>query len=410
MNCYAGGLKPLKEEAYMFHLRTFLITALLALGGCAGRHSIPPHDFAYAPAPKLNTIRVAFDQDGSLYPTAPDDGVYTATPLSNNCLYNPLYSWFKGCSYRLHVLEQFNRRTYKGYSFYETNAAVRNSVVYRLNKSLAKTGRLVIKIHGFNNGFEDANSNFAMFDERMTESDHTVLEVYWDGLVKTIPFSIWDTALLYSNLAGQIGLRGILNRIDTPYELVFITHSRGAAVALSAISDPINDKLCAPQYDLSTNYAHLCGSYMKEVLVDPDTFPRFEPFKTENIQSLKVLMVAPALGNGHFWPGMNRYLNDFKRIDFYIAANKRDIATTKLFAPSSFGDTRLGNDKQYIREVQDMLESSLPNMHMQVLWFESGFYHGVSRYFGKENGDKPECLMWAGGLQSNKPSGCKLTQ
>ena len=392
-------------------MKRLLIGALLLmmLAGCAGRHSIPPHDFAYFPAPKTDTIRIAFDQDGSLYPTYPADGIYTAKPLSFRCKYNPFYTWFKGCSYRLHKLQVFTRANYGGYDFYDTNAAVRDSVVHRLNQSIAKTGRLVIKIHGFNNGFSDAKKNFELFDERMTEFDHTVLEVFWDGLEKAIPLTIWDNALLYSNIAGQIGLRAILNRITTPYELVFITHSRGAAVALSTISDPINDKevVCAPQ--VGGEYEERgCTGYFNDEWLKAGTYPRFEPFDTRYIQSLKLVMIAPALGNGHFWSGTDRYLKDFERIDFFLGANKRDFATTKLIASSQFGDTRLGNNESLIKEVQEMFASSMPNMHMQVLWFKNGFYHGIPSYFDDDNGTNPECLMWAGGLNAIKPVGCSL--
>ena len=369
----------------MNYPRILLIIVLLSLGGCAGRHSIPPHDFAYAPAPKLDTIRVAFDQDGSLYPVYPADGLYTAKPLSLNCYYNPFYTWFKGCAWRIHELTSFTRKGFEGYKFFDTNEAIRDSIVYRLNTSLAKTGRLVVKIHGFNNNFDDANKNFGRFDRRMTEFDSTVLEVHWDGLEKAIPLTIWDNALIYSNMAGQIGLRGILNRIDVPYDLVFVTHSRGAAVAISAISEPINDDRCSPQHD-DADYTKLCAGYFDDSILSVDEYPRFEPLNTQYIQSINAVMIAPAIGNGHFHSGLNKYLSNFDNINFYIGVNKWDFATTKLVAPGAFGDTRLGNDQDFIDDVKDMLATSMPNIHLQELWFDSGLYHGVPIILMKKMG------------------------
>ncbi|MDO6477349.1 alpha/beta hydrolase [Alteromonas sp. 1_MG-2023] len=394
--------------------RVIFLVILILLGGCAAKHVIPPEDYQvrnldaahYQPGVKEHIFRVSFDQHGSMYPLYPDHYLFTITPHRIKCR-------FISCGWSIHstIDPEGNQPSYH---FIDSHNTFKNTLLTKLNTSLEKTQKLVVFIHGFNNDFDAASKNFGLIREKIDMDNITILEVYWDGLDLPIPLFPWAKALTYSNLAGQIGLRGILNGINVhDIELAFITHSRGAAVAVSAISDPIyDDDICAPQETGKHDYLQLCEKQIpSEAFVD-ESFPRFEPFKSSIFSNINLVFFAPAIGGGHFWSEMNRYLPDSINVNFFVAANEGDYANGKVIGkPGFYGDTSLGADRKEIERYISILNASMPKISLQYLFFNDGFYHGLDDYFNEEdNGGLPECLLWASQLRKSVSTDCKLVR
>src|SRR5690606_17943217 len=68
-----------------------------------------------------------------------------------------------------------------------------------------------------------------------------IIQFYWDGLTSQSILGgakIWFDATNYSQMAGEFGLRRILNVISNK-EVYIISHSRGASVVVSALNSTI---------------------------------------------------------------------------------------------------------------------------------------------------------------------------
>jgi hypothetical protein len=291
-------------------------------------------------------------------------------------------------------------------------------VINDLNKLLLDKDKLAIFIHGFNNDYGDAQAIYKEFRSRMDNT--AILEVYWDGVENKVPLKIWFPSLTYSNLAGQIGLRPIINGINKPVDLIVVTHSRGAAVAISTFSDPIYDPgICAPQEEKNpicdpkaceceTLEVCLCTS-QKEIDNTNNIFLGYTEPDLTHIKSLAFVFFAPAIGNGHFWEGIDKYFPEGKVVDFYLGTNPKDFATSKSIVPSqAFGDTSLGGDQEAIDRVIDTYSNNSEKIHIQQVKFTHGSEHGIPGYFSKINKTKPECMFWASGLKKEKPEMCSL--
>lgn len=387
----------------MLNKTVLCVLATLLLGGCAGHHNIPPSDF-YTSNISDRTVRIVLDQDGSFYPTTQNHPVYKVKP-----------SWwcnFRNCGWQLHKLKD-KKGSATFYDFDNDYNNVAQQVIDDLKKTLKSTHHLVVLIHGFNNNFADALENYKLIRKAIDkDKEVTFLEVYWDGLDHFLqPFSFWADSLTYSNLAGQIGLRKILNGIDLPIELTFVTHSRGAAVAISAISDPIyDDTMCAPQEGNGKKLnVELCRCHLGDRVKLNTDFPRFSAFNDRNFNSINLVMFAAAVGKGHFWQGTDIYFQNQDKIGMFIGTNKRDFATNKLLGNhENFGDTSMGGNQPVIDEIMLSMDSQQSRIHIQQLIFKKGFYHGLSEYFGEQNSGKPECMMWAGHLRAVKPADCSI--
>lgn len=149
--------------------------------------------------------------------------------------------------------------------------------------------RLFVLIHGFNNNEREAKQAYKKIEQQIafTPSDG-VLEFYWDGLVSKLPLKIWFNATGYSQLAGTKGLRKLLNLAEDK-EIIFIVHSRGASVLLSALSDP-------PYRE----------SFEKETALYHNVHVHQNTPLRDGSNDMKALVLAPAIG-----------LIDFKTPDFY---------------------------------------------------------------------------------------------
>lgn len=115
--------------------------------------------------------------------------------------------------------------------------------------------RVIIFVHGINNDYMQSlvNYNKARSLMDLNSQKDEVVNFYWDGLKTTSLFGaakVWVSATTNSKLAGEYGLRRILNSISNK-EIYVISHSRGAAVVLSAIANPAlksNEKRIAEEF------------------------------------------------------------------------------------------------------------------------------------------------------------------
>jgi len=347
-----------------------VLATSIILAGCAGRHVRPDLNYATAPVetnakPELRTMRVAFDQEGAIYPK--DEQVVP--------WHSVRMKWLSEAtgqnSFKLAEIEASGSKPYPPLRSELEAAAARE-----LNGLLKSGDTLVVLVHGFNEDYDDAQKDYAVFRRSIDAANAVILEVYWDGI--KIPFgwlgefsraTFWPDAVLYSNLAGELGLRPILNKIDRPVDLRILTFSRGAAVAMSTVARPSYDN----DYDDLTLGA-----------------PRFS---NENIRSVKIGAIAAAIGAGHIRPKANEALRGHK-VDLVIGANPNDLATGKLGLPEAYGDTRASSDFDFL---SDVFKQDWPNLRVSAVVFKHGSAHNVPKYAEQAKNvptDSMACLLY----------------
>lgn len=326
---------------------------LLTLTGCAGRHVRPDSGYAMSEPPM--TLRVAFDQDGSIYPRDSARVAWDTYELRRVGAASGRYGL------RLkEIKDSADQRPYTP----ELRAALQRDAIDRLNRMLVGQDTLVILIHGFNEQYDDAKKNFDTFRAALFPARYPILEVYWDGL--TIPFrekagefsglsrlSFWPEAVLYSSLAGQFGLRPLLEGIDRPVDVRILTFSRGAAVALSAVSNSKFDDQYKDRYAKA-------------------------PFAMSNprLRSVKMGLVAAAVGTGHINTESDTQLG--QPVEIISGLNPHDFAVSKsVFSTRTYGDTSLGGNRGFLlREIA--LDRRM--LRLQGVEFKHGQKHSLSNY------------------------------
>lgn len=339
----SSGLRP---RPWTF-LKLALTSALVSsLAGCAGMHMIPPAN--YATTSTLST-KVAFDQDGNIYPRTTEQVNWPARRETFS-------EKITGGAFQLAKPREAVHDTY--------TPAVRKQatqdLVDQLNEQLSTKKRLVILIHGYNNSFAEANAMYELVRSYIDESVRNasvLLEVHWDGLVPrhqsyvASPASFWPKALTYSNLAGTHGLRTILQGLKNEVDVRFVTHSRGAAVALSSLIDP--------KYDTH---------------IDREDDPALNNPK---IKSVKILAFAPAVGAGHLVEDIDRQLIG-RPVRLFVGLNQKDMITSKFFSvPRLYGTSELGSSIDYMREQIALKRQNLP---IRAFEFTHGRQHGLADY------------------------------
>jgi hypothetical protein len=105
-------------------------------------------------------------------------------------------------------------------------------------QEMCNDGRpLIVLIHGFNHTYPEAYRAYKgarlRIQERYPNGQFAYLEVHWDGYYGDA-FPSWPLAQVSSKWAG-LGLRKLLGRVDPSIPIRILTHSRGAAVACSAL-------------------------------------------------------------------------------------------------------------------------------------------------------------------------------
>lgn len=346
--------------------KLLLLTAVALLTGCAGQHVLPPAGYS---STNQEIVRVAFDQEGNVYPQDISRIDWTT--------WRP--SWWQknfGGPFRLR-----SHDPKPGHPPYEPTlqTEAREAASRKVAEAIKESDTLVVMIHGFNNQYQDAAESFDKLRSLIRAPNNARLafiEVYWDGLTtqseagsdRLAVASFWPDALTYSNLAGQCGLRRLLASIDRPVRLRFVTHSRGVAVALATIANPVyNSDITVP-----------CGR-------------EFPPLAPGMLIDTKIAAFAPAVGNGHINDSIDRQLSSHRTpVQLLLGVNEKDRATSKSLLPASFyGDTRLGSDLEYVKA-----EAAIPRAKLRIRAFNftHGSDHPINAYL-ERNPELASCML-----------------
>ena len=228
----------------------------------------------------------------------------------------------------------------------------RDSLLNQFKKKLKNKSRVYILVHGFNNTEIEAKESYYNLVQKINidQEKDEIVEFYWEGLIGGGIGSgkIWFNAAGYSQMSGIFGLRPLLNQINNK-EVFIISHSRGASVVLSAISNPPWNK----KFESDT----------EEIL--EDRFIVKENLKA-NRNSIKCIMLAPAIGNIDFFKLVynnnninqlgNYRLLDSQLVNIWITTNTNDIVLKKgvkflsgKFNPSNIGFN--GDGLNFLNEV-----------------------------------------------------------
>jgi len=269
------------------------------------------------------------------------------------------------------------------------------------NMRASKARRVVFLIKGFNNSYAEFENEYAWIRDEVILANQPeplyFVQVYWDAIHRgrrtfPAPLAYFADSLTYSNHAGDCGLRDVLRRLPPGTDVTFLTHSRGAAVALAAISDP--------KYDEGITNA--CQSSMPG-----HSLPK-------QLGDVRLVAFAPAIGDGHVRAGVDEARADiFAQLDrFYVGYNPNDPAVTKKYfginIPDRFGgDTRLGGNEGYVRHVDELFEKEKLRDSFQVVRFDRRS-HDWRDYIALQ--DSANCLLWAGKLVAGPSPGCTLSR
>lgn len=419
------------------HLLITLLSLLIA--GCVTlKHAVPDSD--HATYENDTIFRVAFDQDGYIYPEPEvrrveidkDDIDNLNLTLKNYFKYgqeNTVYLKempeglefpddlpddlkdkiayddknhllvFKG---RMHEKDRIRLRhlspgdaTYKDAiealyreCKYEYNPArITESIAKKINNSLLPGKTLIILIHGFNNNYNEADIYFrqlrhalrAYNKENNEKFDFVFLQVYWDGLSATF----WLKAVTNSKLVGVNGLRKLLDALSTgaPANVPtrVITHSRGASVILSALGNP--------------HFSQTAKERLKKRGEDVDEMME-APIPT--LYDLRIAMVAPAIGAGDFDYIIRNikdtYTEKVPIENIIVGFNETDLILNKLFLvnPSKLVSTAFGCDKAEYKKVRNELNKKRPGF-MSMADFTGQKIHAFTEYI--RNPVFSECLI-----------------
>ena len=151
-------------------------------------------------------------------------------------------------------------------------------------------------MHGFNSTARKSTQNYELAQKFMNINPKTdeIIQFYWDGLTSQYILGgvkIWFDATNYSQMAGEFGLRRILNVIKNK-EVYIISHSRGASVVVSALnSNAIRDN----QKEAVESIHNVTFDSSNELL--------------ENNNKITCIMLAPAIGVNDFYKADSE--NDF---------------------------------------------------------------------------------------------------
>lgn len=158
-----------------------------------------------------------------------------------------------------------------------------NENINTLRKKINLKKRVFIFVHGYNADENDTNKNYAYLQSLLNTNNKTdeIIHFYWDGLVSQsilTSASNWFSATSFSQMAGEFGLRKLLNTFKNK-NVYIISHSRGASVVLSALATPPFDE----NFIEETKIEHEVD------IVDSDNL-------LENKNEITCIMLAPAVG------------------------------------------------------------------------------------------------------------------
>ena len=251
-------------------VRMWLLAASCLLGGCYA-HNMPRANQALIHVEaEVPTARIFVDAEGTFFPERwrPPGlgpfGVWRAATLL-------------GESMRRRDLGPLLR-------------AERTRQLGELRAFLADKRRVFVFIHGFDNNQADAEEPYGMLSRRIDfEPGDGVILFHWDGFdarIFTAQLHFWQAAANNSQMAGMRGLRPVLDLTGPGQKVFLISHSRGGAVILSALSNPRLSRGFAAR-TRRLPYARA------EHLLDP---PTLRP----GARNIHALMMGPAIGRVDF--------------------------------------------------------------------------------------------------------------
>lgn len=287
---------------------------LLLFASCAAIHNTPKSKNPNVKETP-NIIYSFVDQNGNFYP---NNWQKTFGNPPNNAKKNE-YSLVKLASEK-NILSNF-----KGNE---------QEILNRIKKEVSNKKRIIIFVHGFNSTARKSTQNYELARKHMNINPKTdeIIQFYWDGLTSQSILGgakIWFDATNYSQMAGEFGLRRILNVIKNK-DIYIISHSRGASVVISALnSNPIKDN----QKEEVVNIHNVDFENSKDLL--------------ENNNKITCIMLAPAIGVNDFYKADSE--NDFCDLShqvqtIHITINNTDPLLKKFvgFLSKTLKPTDLG--------------------------------------------------------------------
>ena len=268
---------------------TVLVVAAL-LSACTG-HVLPASDQFIVPKNAdpvaASQAAVFVDANGSFYPSG--WCAYLLKP--SQCARDPIKP--PGRLPKASLLNLANSRWAKG-----GGAAFRGRIdddevrqLDAISAFAASKDRVYILVHGFNSTVAETDPSFQAVEDRLAIGPRDgVIRFYWDGLTGSGlgALKIWFNAAGYSQVAGARGLRRVLNRLQGK-NIYLIAHSRGAAVILSALGNPVYDQ----QFKVDTN--KVANGWVKPIADLLEQKPLLE-----NGNAIHVLLLAAAVGRVDF--------------------------------------------------------------------------------------------------------------
>lgn len=356
--------------------RSAAVGFAVLLSGCAGFHSMPPPNYSTVAAANPRLIKLIFDQNGNLYPQSPDPSGIALPEQAPN---------------RNAEFDLAKHYSAKGIA-YDGGALLRAAAAdIREALSRAPNARLVFLIKGFNNSYRENDDEYAWVRQRIFDynpsGNFIFVQVYWDALYKgkrtaPAPLAYFGEAMSYSNMAGMCGLRPLLELLPDGTRTTFLTHSRGAAVALAAISDPLFD----PKIRLACE---------------------LPPLRPGKLADAALVAFAPAIGDGHMRETDGRTdLDMYSNLaGFYVGFAENDFATSKThfgirLGGYRAGDTRLGSEPAYF----DLIAGGSGGRLQREVFTQTE--HDWEAYVAQDQ--QTRCLFWAGRLIDTRPEGCSV--
>lgn len=288
------------QKYYLF----FISLLTLSLGSCGLIHNLPNSQ-----NPNRNespNISYSFvDQNGNFYP----DNWRKSFGAPAKATAKQPFSLMKVASDKGagEVLQSFERKN-----------------MLQLSKRVASKKRVFIFIHGFNADAASTQDHYEYMAKliQTNSSEDEIIRFYWDGLKSNSPFRSaknWFSAASFSQMAGEFGLRRILNNMANK-DVYLISHSRGASVVMSALSNPqYNEKFAEKAKDIHN--------------IDIE---RAKPL-LENKNRITCIMLAPAIGIGEF-QYKDTVANEMKFVELspqvkriHITINSTDKTLKKFF-------------------------------------------------------------------------------
>jgi hypothetical protein len=248
------------------------LLSILALPGCAG-HSFPLSNRFVHTDDTGDRAEVFADTNGTLYPAGwkshfhprlnkkrPGEGRWQAGSLLAQ---SPQRSKFRA------LIERDSPRQ-----------------LGEIKSFAAKHKRIFILVHGFNSTVDDNVIPFSVIEGQLDlKPGDGIIRFYWDGLIGegAGAIKVWLKSANASQLVGSRGLRSVLNQIENR-EIYLISHSRGASVALSALSNPVYN----PKFLRRINQSAGRWGKAYRAILSPKPL-------AENGNSIHILMLAPAI-------------------------------------------------------------------------------------------------------------------